>query len=473
MSMPPPLIRETAMVRTRATQVETLFSRLSADRRATVIVEGKKQVDAGALLDRTAAWVGELRQRGIGAGDVCAVVGEFGTESISLMLSLMSMGAVAMPLANSAVPQLDRLLTIAGARWLVRAEHRGDCLVQPLAELPQNHLIAQFRAARHAGLIVFTSGSSGEPKGILHDFERVLEKFQNKRPGWRTILFLGIDHFGGINTLLGCLAHQGVGVCLANRAPDTVCAAIETARAELLPATPSFLNLLLASGCWRDYDLSSLRLITYGAEPMPQATLERVAAIFPHLKLKQTYGLSELGVLHSKSPDEKSLWVKIGGAGFETRVIDGILQVRSQSNMIGYLNAPNPIDREGWMNTSDLVEQKGDLIRFLGRVSEVINVGGQKVFPAEVEDALFGAGGVADATVFAVPHPLLGQVACARVSLLQEENVEAAISRLRAYCRERLAKFQVPVRFEIVGKNAQVSDRSKKLRSVSEKARRE
>jgi acyl-CoA synthetase (AMP-forming)/AMP-acid ligase II len=339
--------------------------------------------------------------------------------------------------------------------------------------LPQNHLVAQFQETRHAGLIVFTSGSSGEPKGILHDFERVLEKFDGKRTGWRTILFLTMDHFGGINTLLSCLAHQGVGICLPNRAPDTVCSAIATAHAELLPTTPTFLNVLLASGCWRNYDLSSLRMITYGAEPMPQATLDRMTTIFPHAKLKQTYGLSELGVLHSKSPDEKSLWVKVGGDGFETRVVDGILQIRSKSNMIGYLNAPNPIDEEGWMSTGDLVEQRGELVRFLGRVSEIINVGGQKVFPAEVEDVLIAAPGVADATVFAIPHPLLGQAVCARVSLVEQETVDSAVTRLRTYCRERLAKFKVPMRFEIVGMNAQLSERNKKSRSMPNRAHHE
>jgi long-chain acyl-CoA synthetase len=469
MSMPASLSRETVMVDGSTTQVETLFNLLSAIGGDTVIVETTTEFKAATLLDRTGTWADELSQHGLAAGDVCAIVGDFGIASISLMLALMRMGVVAMPLSTSSAPQLGQLLAIAGARWLIRPEHGRASSVERINGLPCNDLIKRFRDTGHAGLIVFTSGSSGEPKGILHDFERVLKKFENRRPGWRTILFLTFDHFGGINTLLGCLAHQGVGVCVTNRAPDTVCAAIESARAELLPATPTFLNVLLASGCWRNYDLSSLRLITYGAEPMPQATLERMMAILPSVKLKQTYGLSEVGVLHSKSPDEKSLWVKVGGEGFETRVVDGVLQVRSQSNMIGYLNAPSPIDEEGWMSTGDLVDQKNELVRFLGRVSEVINVGGQKVFPAEVEAVLIGAPGVVDATVFAVPHPLLGQAVCARISLLAEENVDAASSRLRAYCREHLAKFKAPMRFEIERMNTQASERNKKLRSRSDR----
>jgi long-chain acyl-CoA synthetase len=458
------------VVRTDISRVDALLGQLAENARVPAIIDGRNEIDAGSLIAATKTCINELHRRQVKDGDVCAVVGEFSGQSISLLLALMSMRAIAMPLTLSALPELERLLAIAGVRWLIRLDPSSSFSVTAVDRFPQNHLVDRFRQARHAGLIVFTSGSSGEPKGILHDFERVLGKFDKKRPGWRTILFLPIDHFGGVNTLLGCLAHQGIGICLANRAPDTVCAAIAAAHAELLPTTPSFLNILLASGCVRTCDLSSLRLITYGAEPMPQATLDRIAAVLPQVKLKQTYGLSELGVLHSKSPDERSLWVKVGGDGFESRVVDGVLQIRSQSNMIGYLNAPNPIDQEGWMSTGDLVEQRGDLVRFLGRVSEILNVGGQKVFPAEVEDVLIAAPMVADATVFGVPHPLVGQAVCARVSLVAPEDTDAAVSRLRAHCREHLAKFKVPMRFEIVDVGAHVSDRNKKVRTMSKQA---
>src|SRR5262249_44740097 len=157
-----------------------------------------------------------------------------------------------------------------------------------------------------------------------------------ERRGWRTVLFLMMDHFGGVNTLLSVLAYGGVSICLEERSPEAVCRAIARARAELLPTTPTFLNMILASGARRHHDLSSVRMITYGTEPMPHSTLQRVREIFPDAELKQTYGLSELGVLHSQSPDPSSLWVRIGGAGFETRVVNGVLHIRSNSSMVGY-----------------------------------------------------------------------------------------------------------------------------------------
>src|SRR5262249_28068135 len=155
-----------------------------------------------------------------------------------------------------------------------------------------------------------------------------------------------------------------------------------------------------------------------------------------------TYGLSELGVLRSRSEGRGSLWLSVGGKGFETQVRNGILHIRSVSNMIGYLNAPSAIDDEGWMNTGDLVEERDGMLRFLGRASEVINVGGQKVFPSEVEGVLLEADGVAEATVYGASNPLLGQAVCARVSLLADEEPAAATKRLRSFCLQRLAKYK-------------------------------
>jgi long-chain acyl-CoA synthetase len=452
------------------TNVSKLLNALALKKDKVVLWEQAQERDAGTLLQRTELWAHELRQRGIGAGNVCAIAADYELDSIALMLALMYVGAIIMPLSYASRSEWANLLGIAGAQFFIRFSNCAAPTVEVFPNAAQNLLIEQFRAVHRAGLIVYSSGSSGEPKGILHDFERVLEKFRVPRPARRTILFLTFDHFGGVNTLLGGLVYGGVNICLKDRSPETVCQAIEAAHADLLPTTPTFLKLLLASASCDAYDLSSLQHITYGAEPMSQTTLTRLSAVFPNATLNQTYGLSELGVLHSRSRDRESLWLSVGGQGFETRIVAGVLQIRSVSNMVGYLNAPNPIDQDGWMDTGDQVEQQDGYIRFLGRKSEIINVGAQKVFPTEVENVLVSAEGVADATVFAIPHPLLGQALGARVSLLTEESADAVIERLRVHCRDRLAKFKIPMRFEIVGLGTQSNQRNKKYRPPIEKA---
>jgi acyl-CoA synthetase (AMP-forming)/AMP-acid ligase II len=311
---------------------------------------------------------------------------------------------------------------------------------------------------------VFTSGSTGKPKGILQDCERVMKKFVVERKGWRMILFLMFDHFGGINTMFSAFAYGGVAVCISDRSCEEVGKMIERSKATLLPTTPTFLNLLIISGIYRQFDLSSIELITYGTEVMPESLLQKIGEVFPNAKLKQTYGLSELGVLRSKSLSDDSPWVKIGGQGFDIKVIDKILWVKSESAMVGYLNAPSPYDDEGWMCTGDQVEIDGDYLKILGRKSEMINVGGQKVFPQEVEAVIAEANNITNVTVFGVPHPLMGQLVHAKVSLNKPEARRELSERLRKFCQKRLTKYKIPVRFIIVSDETQRSARYKKVR---------
>jgi acyl-CoA synthetase (AMP-forming)/AMP-acid ligase II len=399
------------------------------------------------LDQRIAAWERRLGEHGIGPGDPLALLGDYSPESVCLMLALIKIGAVAVPFTAAVQSELPELARLAGARSLVRFESDDRHRFEALSDAPLPQLVADFRQRRHPGLIVFTSGSTGRPKGILHDCERLIKKFAAPRKAYRTLLFLLMDHLGGFNTLLAALSYGGVLIAPEGRQPEAVARTVERARVELLPVTPTFLNLLLAAGSAAEHDLSSVQLISYGTEVMTEATLARITRLFPTARFQQTYGLSELGVLHSKSPEASSTWVRIGGEGFETKVVEGLLHVRAESAMVGYLNAPNPFDAEGWFNTGDAVEQKGEYLRILGRRSEMINVGGQKVFPAEVETALLEADNVTEATVFGEKHPLMGSVVVARISLSQPEEPLALRARLRKHCLSRLASFKVPVKF--------------------------
>src|SRR5262249_21109181 len=154
------------------------------------------------------------------------------------------------------------------------------------------------------------------------------------------IVFLLLDHLGGVNTLLHLLSNGGTAITVESRSPEPVCRAIEDHRVELLPTSPTFLNMLLMSKAYEAYDLSSLRTITFGTEPMPETTLRMLRERFPVVKPKQTYGLTELGVFPTRSRDDDSLWFKLSGPGVETQVRDGSLWVRSATAMLGYLNAP-------------------------------------------------------------------------------------------------------------------------------------
>ena len=448
-----------------AGSVEQVIARMRALGDAPSLYWNGRELTYAELLALVAEWNGHLERNGVGAGTVCAVIGDYSPAVCGLIFAAMQRGAILVPFTRAIISEVPKLQAIAGVEVMFDFQPDDSWSVTRPPQPQTNALVARFRERGSAGLIVFTSGSTGEPKGILHDCDRVLRKFLAPRPGWRTALFLLMDHFGGFNTLISTFAYGGTGVCLPDRGPEAVCRTVEAAKVTLLPATPTFLNLLVTSAAYRAFDLSSVRLITYGTEVMPETTLTRIREIFPNAEFKQTYGLSELGVLRSKSKDSESVWVKLGGEGFEVKVVDDVLWVRSEANMVGYLNAPNPFDDDGWLCTGDHVEVRGEYMRVLGRKTDMINVGGQKVFPAEVESVLTQAPNVADATVFGVKHPLLGHVVHARIALKEPEDDAALVARLRRFCLEHLAKHKVPMKF-IVGEGTQYSQRFKKVRDA-------
>ena len=417
--------------------------------------------DLCTLMDE---WADRLRRLGVARGTICGVYGDYSPQACALFFALMEMKVVIVPFTREIEKEAPEFARIAGVQWLIRFSPDDTFCIeeQPNAQIPA--LVTSFREREHPGLIVFSSGSTGVPKGILQDCEQVMRKFTEKRQGWRTVLFLLMDHFGGFNTLLSTFAYGGTGVCVEDRSPEAVCRAIEQSSANLLPTTPTFLNFLIVSGVYKNHDLSSIQLITYGTELMSDATLTKVRETFPNARLKQTYGLSELGVLRSKSESDNSVWVQIGGKGFETKVVDHVLWVRSEANMVGYLNAPSPIDEEGWMCTGDQVEVRDGYMRFLGRKSEIINVGGKKVFPVEVETVLLEADNILEAAVSGRRHPLLGQVVQAHISIDQPEEYDALRERLREFCLKKLARYKVPMHFVVIDKEEQQSRRFKKNR---------
>jgi len=405
----------------------------------------------GELLAHVAHWRNYLDEQNVAPGAVVSLNGDYTPTACALLLALIERKAIIVPLTKAAEVHRDEFLAISEVEYVISLDYQDEWSVQRREVAPSNPLTLKLRDLGEPGLVLFSSGSTGKSKAALHNFTPLLEKFKTPRQRMRTITFLLLDHIGGINTLLYTLSNGGAVISIRDRDPEIVCQAIDRDKAEMLPTSPTFLNLLLISEAYRRYDLSSLKLITYGTEVMPDSTLTRIHELFPNVKLQQTYGLSELGILRSKSKESGSLWVKVGGEGYETKIVDGTLWIRAQSAMMGYLNAPSPFDAEGWMNTGDMVEvdASGEYIKILGRQTEIINVGGQKVYPAEVESVLLQMENVKDAVVIGEKNPITGSIVTARVNLFAPEDLQSFKARMRAYCRERLASFKIPVKIEI------------------------
>ena len=401
---------------------------------------------------------------GIHKSDAVVVMGDYSPEIFCLMLALAQKACIVIPLTKSSVIEEDVALGVSGCDWYVEFNTDDkDASFTKRVIKTDNALLASFKSTGAPGLVLFSSGSTGKPKGILHDFNLVIEKFRKQRQAVVAIPFLMIDHFGGINTILAITASLGTVVTVSDRSLPKICEAIARYKVGLLPATPSFLTLLMASHLQNDYDLSSLKRITYGTEVMPQSTLDRLTKAFPNVVLQQTYGLSEVGVLRSQSRGNGTLWVRIGGEGFQTKIVNDVLWIKSEYAMVGYLNAPSEFDADGWFNTQDQVEVDGEYFRILGRVTDLINVGGQKVYPAEVENLILEIDNIQDVVVFGEKHALLGQIVVAKVVLETPETIESVKKRVRQTCLVNLSSFKAPTKV-ILAEGVLHSARQKKIR---------
>jgi len=445
--------------------VDFLIERFRKASEAPAIVWRDAVTSYGWLASELERLSGTLEKQGVPRGAVVSVEADFSPRAVALLLALIERGAIIVPLTSSVEEKKPEFRAIAEVECQISIDAEDRLQIESTGRHVAHELLRKLKTLGHPGLILFSSGSTGISKAALHDIVPMLEKFTVPRHTLRTITFLLFDHIGGFNTLLYNLSNTGCVVTVPDRRPETICRVVQDHRVELLPTSPTFLNLLLVSEAFRRYDLSSLKMVTYGTEVMPESTLKRFHAAFPQVKLLQTYGLSEVGILRSKSKSSDSLWVKVGGEGFETRVVDGMLEIKAKSAMLGYLNHPSPFTADGWFKTGDAVEVDGEYLRILGRKSELINVGGEKVYPAEVESVLQLMSGVEDVAVTGEAHRMTGQIVFARVKLTSGESLAQFRLRMRRFCQNKLARYAVPQKVELVEESLH-GERFKKMRRV-------
>lgn len=376
------------------------------------------------------------------SGDVVALIGDFDPQSILTLLQLTDMNVILVPLTVDTRAQHDYFFESA----LVDIVIEGDNVRRIHHSLTHRYL-ETLRSKNHAGLVLFSTGTTGRPKAILHDLTLFMQRFETPRPTLKTINFLLFDHIGGLNTLLHTLFNKGTVVAPKSRSVEDILATCSEHEIEVLPTTPTFLRMMLMSGLIPESVPETLRIITYGTERMDQPTLDALCELLPNIEFRQTFGMSELGIVRVKSEARDSLFMKIGGEGVETRVVDDVLEIRSQTRMIGYLNADSPFDEEGWYNTKDIVEERDGYYKVTGRTSEVINVGGLKFMASEVERVALEYNHVELAKAEAKPNPITGQHVELTIQSATHQEVDKA--GLKSFLNEQLPNHMMPKRIRI------------------------
>ena len=375
-------------------------------------------------------------------GDVVALIGDFDAISVNTLLRLIDIKVVIVPLTEDTKHLHESFFESAHVDVVINRDglfRRNPGVSNPLLD--------ELRARRRAGLVLFSSGTTGAPKAILHDFSLFLERYMTPRPSLRTLGFLLFDHIGGINTLMHTLFNRGVVIVPEERSPKKVLEACSDHNVEVLPTTPTFLRMMLISGAIPEAVPKSLKIVTYGTEKMDQSTLDSLCELLPGVDFRQTYGMSELGILRVKSKARNSLFMRIGGEGVQFKVVEDVLFIKSETRMLGYLNAASPFDEDGWYNTKDIVEERDGLFSIVGRTSETINFGGLKFLPSEVENVALSFPNVAFAKAIGRPNPITGQ----HVELVVQETTPGGVDleSLKRHLRANLQDHMIPKRVSL------------------------
>src|SRR4030095_15697633 len=218
--------------RAETSPIGFLLQRFAENAGHTAFVCEGRELSYAWLLDQIRGWLSYLKGDNLGAGQVVALTGDYSPEVCSLLLSLVHTRTIVVPFASVSGGEKAQLARIASGQGDLVFEGDAGARLERHAARVENPLLASLIARQVPGLVVFSSGSSRTPHGHLARLNRILDKFRVRRKTLRSLVFLQLDHLGGINTLLYVLSNGGTVISLRDRAPRTVCTAIEKYRIE-------------------------------------------------------------------------------------------------------------------------------------------------------------------------------------------------------------------------------------------------
>lgn len=437
--------------------------------------------------DRVAIWAPNIYQwilAAIGAQSVGGVVVPLNTRykgseaayvlnasGATMLFTVTDFLGVSYPqmLADQAVPSMQRTVSFTGAAEGVETWEAFLALGDNVAE---GEAIARAAALTPDDTldILFTSGTTGNPKGVVTGHGQNIRTFEE----WSgTIGLRSDDNYLIISPFFHSFGYKAgwlaAFICGARVLPvlsfdlDAVLAQIEKEKISMLPGPPTIYQSLLAHPRYKDYDLSSLRLASTGAAPVPVELVRQMREELGFDVVVTAYGLTECcGVMTICRPDDSAEIIShsSGRAMDDVEVkcvdkegntvpagTDGEIWCRGFNVMQHYFNneeaTRETLTGDGWMKTGDVgVMDEQGYVRITGRIKEMFIVGGFNCYPAEIENALCDMPGVARAAVIGIPDERMGEVA--RAFLVREADSNVEESAVIEWSRDKMANYKVP-----------------------------
>ena len=460
--------------------------------------QGDTAITFGAFEQRSRKIVGMLQARGVGKGDRIAWLGKNALLYFEVFYSAARLGVVVVPVGwRLAAPEIAYILQDTGAKLLFIGEgfdQLADKACADLANAPPVLSPDDTQAAIEdapaadltpagpddAVLQLYTSGTTGNPKGAVLTNRNL---FALRVPGEKAeqpwshfdadeaiLICMPCAHIGG--TGLGIMAmSSGIRAIVQEEfTPDGVLGAFEQGITRLF-IVPAALQMVVQHPRAKDTDMSAVKYVLYGAAPIPLDLLREAVQTIPDAGFLQCYGMTETtGTIAALPPEDHDLAgnerMKSAGKavpGVELKVVDedgaelprgqvGELICQSPSNMAGYWNLPEATQSsliDGWMHTGDAAYMDEDGYVFIqDRIKDMIISGGENVYPAQVESAIYGHPDVAEVAVIGVPDDTWGEAV--KACIVAKPGAEVDEHSIIDWTKERLAGFKVPKSVDVI-----------------------
>ncbi len=463
------------------------------------LVEGERTTTYAGADRITRQLITFLQNQGIGKGDRIAWLGKNSDHYLLLLYAAGRMGAVMAPVGwRLAPPEIAYILGDTGAKLLVAAEEFLETAKSVSAGMDNGPQVfdasetftvaSSMEPASYDApepdepiLQLYTSGTTGNPKGAQLSNRNLfslrkpsLEEnlpWQNFEPTDCILGAMPIAHIGGTGVAAIAVAN-GVRVhVLPEFTPQGALEGIENG-ATLMFLVPAAIQLMIQHPKAAETDFSNLRYLMYGAAPMPLELLKEAVRTMPTTGFMQVYGMTETTGTVSLLPPEdhdlegnqrmRSAGKAVPGVKIEVRGEDntelprgeiGEICIHSPSNTAGYWKLPEAtaktIDDDGWLHTGDagIMDEDG-YVYIQDRIKDMIISGGENVYPAEVESAIYGHPAIAEVAVIGIPSEKWGEEV--KACCVPKPGMDIDANDVIAYTRERIAPFKCPKSVDVI-----------------------
>ena len=428
----------------------------------------------GALHQRSLQWAAWLRAQGVRRGDRVAWLGLNHPDLLALLFAAARVGAVLAPLNfRLAPPEWDAVLADCAPRCVVHDAVWTDA-ARDLAQrhgipahgvdAPDSTPATAMNAPADAGewpvLLVYTSGTTGTPRGAVHTQGNLLANMaiaaqvQGMTPADTVATALPLFHVGGL--CIQTLPALYAGACVVLHArfdPAALLQCIATDKPTLTLVVPAVMKALTEHPAWAGTDLSSLRAAWAGSSTLPQALVDAFHA--RGVPVCNVYGATETGPF-SIALDERHALTHAGTCGWPAPCVQARLaHVRNGVGEV-LVRAPNvvrcywpdvpAVDAQGWFHSGDLAQVAPDgSWRIVGRAKDMIISGGENIYPAEIENALAAHPDVAECAVVGMADARWGEAVVAAVVPRDGHALDAEV--LHGWLGQRVARYKLPRRY--------------------------